>query len=165
MAFTCGQSAQIDSYLLKEKIMNQLVRFDTSALNRALLGFDNLFENFEQRFANQISNNYPPYNILKHDEDSYELQIAVTGFDQDDITVEIDQNNLIVKGQRKDEGAKEETQYLHRGLATRDFTRSWTLAEHMEVGEGRIKNGVLTIDLNRVVPESLKPRVLKIKAE
>jgi molecular chaperone IbpA len=144
--------------------MNQLVRFDTNALNKALLGFDSLFDNFEHRFANQINQNYPPYNVLKHDEDSYEIEIAVTGFEKDEVTVEIDQNQLIVKGQRKEVDLKEPT-YLHRSLATRDFTRSWTLAEHMEVGEGKIKNGVLTIELKRVVPESLKPRVLKLKAE
>lgn len=145
--------------------MNQLVRFDTSALNRALLGFDDLFNNFEQRFANQISNSYPPYNIVKHDENSYEIQIAVTGFDKDEVTVEIDQNNLIVKGQRDKEDGDESINYIHRGLATRQFTRSWTLAEHMEVEEGTIKNGVLTISLKRVIPEALKPRVLKIKGE
>jgi len=144
--------------------MNQLVRFDTSALNKALLGFDQLFDNFEHRFANQIQQNYPPYNILKHNDDSYELEIAVTGFAPEEITVEIDQNQLIVKGERKrDEDAA--TQYLHRSLATRDFTRTWTLAEHMEVGEGKIKNGVLTVALTRVVPEALKPRQLKITAE
>jgi molecular chaperone IbpA len=144
--------------------MNQLVRFDTNALNRALVGFDSLFDTFEQRFANQINQSYPPYNILKHDEDTYEIEIAVTGFEKDDITVEIDQNQLVVKGQRKEVDINEPT-YLHRGLATRDFTRSWTLADHMEVGEGKIKNGVLTIELNRVVPEALKPRQLKITAE
>ena len=144
--------------------MNQIVRFDTNALNRALVGFDSLFDNFEHRFANQIQQNYPPYNILKHDDDTYEIEIAVTGFNKDEVVVEIDQNNLIVKGQRKEVDLVEPT-YLHRSLATRDFTRSWTLAEHMEVGEGRIKNGVLTIELKRVVPEALKPRVLKLKAE
>jgi len=144
--------------------MNQLVRFDTNALNRALLGFDNLFDNFEQRFANQINNSYPPYNVLKRDEDTYEIEVAVTGFDPDEITVEIDQNQLIVKGQRKEVDLNEPT-YLHRGLASRDFTRSWTLAEHMEVRDGSIKNGVLTIGLKRVVPEALKPRVLKLTAE
>lgn len=144
--------------------MNQLVRFDTNALNRALLGFDSLFDNFEQRFANQINNNYPPYNILKHDEDSYELEIAVTGFEADEISVEIDQNNLIVKGQRKEVNLSQPN-FIHKGLATRDFTRSWTLAEHMEVGEGKIKNGVLKIGIKRIIPDSLKPRVLKITAE
>jgi molecular chaperone IbpA len=142
----------------------QIVRFDTNALNRALLGFDTLFEDFEHRFANQINNNYPPFNVLKHDENNYEIEIAVTGFDPSEVSVEVDQNQLIVKGQRNNAGDAE-PQYLQRSLATRDFTRSWTLAEHMEVGEGRIKNGVLTIELNRVVPEYLKPRIVKIKSE
>lgn len=144
--------------------MNQLVRFDTNALNKALLGFDEIFNNFEQRFANQINNNYPPYNIVKKDENNYEIEVAVTGFLPEEITVEIDQNQLIVKGERKREDDAD-LQYLHRGLATRDFTRMWTLAEHMEVGTGTIKNGVLRIALQRVIPEALKPRVLKITAE
>ena len=144
--------------------MNQLVRFDTNALNKALLGFDTMFNDLEHRFANQANNNYPPYNVLKHDEDTYEIQIAITGFEKNEITVEIDQNQLIVKGEHESEDDTT-TQYQHRGLATRNFTRSWTLAEHMEVGEGKIKNGVLTIELKRVVPEALKPRVLKITAE
>ena len=143
--------------------MNQLVRFDTNALNKALLGFDEIFNNFENRFANQINNNYPPYNIIKQDENYYQLEIAVTGFTKDEITVEIDQNQLIVKGVRNKDVT--EAEYLHRGLALRDFTRSWTLAEHMEVDQGTIKNGVLTIELKRGVPEALKPRVLKIKGE
>lgn len=143
--------------------MNQLVRFDTNALNKALLGFDEIFNNFENRFANQLNNNYPPYNIIKQDENQYQLEIAVTGFTKDEITVEIDQNQLIVKGVNGRDTTKAE--YLHRGLALRDFSRSWTLAEHMEVDEGNIKNGVLTITLKRVIPEALKPRVLKITAE
>lgn len=144
--------------------MTQLVRFDTHALNKALLGFDQMFNDFEHRFANQINSNYPPYNILKRDENSYEIQIAVTGFDKDEVTVEIDQNQLVVRAERKALDAAE-GEYLHRGLASRSFERSWTLAEYVEVGEGSIKNGVLTIDLKRIVPEALKPRVLKIKGE
>jgi molecular chaperone IbpA len=144
--------------------MNQLVRFDTNSLNRALLGFDTMFNDFENRFGNQLKDNYPPYNIVKHNEDTYEIEIAVTGFSKGEVTVEIDQSQLIVKGVRsKDSDVTAE--FLHRGLAFRDFTRSWTLAEHMEVGEGTIKNGVLTIELKRIVPESLKPRVLKLKGD
>lgn len=144
--------------------MTQLVRFDTNALNRALLGFDTMFNDFEHRYANQLKDNYPPYNIVKHNEDTYEIEIAVTGFYKDEIIVEIDQNQLIVKGIR-DKNSDVPAEFLHRGLAFRDFTRSWTLAEHMEVGEGTIKNGVLTIELKRIVPDALKPRVLKIKGE
>ena len=144
--------------------MTQLTRFDTHALNRALVGFDTMFNDFEHRFANQLKDNYPPYNIVKHDEDTYVIEIAVTGFAKDEVTVEIDQNQLIVKGIR-DKSNDVTAEFLHRGLALRDFTRSWTLAEHMEVGEGTIKNGVLTIELKRVVPDALKPRVLKLKGE
>jgi molecular chaperone IbpA len=143
---------------------HQIVRFDTTALNRAFLGFDELFNEVESRFANQINTTYPPYNVIKHSEDSYELEIAVTGFDQDEISVEIDQNQLIVKGQRKKTDS-EELNYQYRGLASRDFTRHWTLAQHMEVREGTIKNGVLTIGLERNVPEALKPRILKLTAK
>ena len=143
--------------------MTQLVRFDTNALNRALVGFDTMFEDFEHRFATQLKDNYPPYNIVKHDDATYEIEIAVTGFSKDEVTVEIDQNQLIVKGIR-DKSNDVTAEFLHRGLAFRDFTRSWTLAEHMEVGEGTIKNGVLTIELKRIVPDALKPRVLKIKS-
>lgn len=144
--------------------MNQLVRFDTNALNRALVGFDRLFEDFEQRFANQINQSYPPYNVVKYDENSYEIQIAVSGFDKEEITVEIDQSQLIIRG-RHAENDVEHMQYLHRGLAARDFVRTFTLADHMEVGEGIIKNGVLKIEIKRIIPEALKPRILNLKAE
>ena len=144
--------------------MTQITRYDTNALNRALLGFDTMFNDFEHRFSTQLKDNYPPYNIVKHDDDSYELEIAVTGFAKDEVTVEIDQNQLIVKGIR-DKSNDVTAEFLHRGLSFRDFTRSWTLAEHMEVGEGTIKNGVLTIELKRIVPDALKPRVLKLKGE
>lgn len=142
---------------------HQLMRFDTNALNRALVGFDTLFNDFENRFSNQINSNYPPYNIVKYDNDNYEIQLAVAGFEKEEISVEIDQNQLIIKGQHTD--IMENAQFLHKGLAARDFTRVFTLAEHMEVGEGKIKNGVLKIELKRVVPEALKPRLLRLKAE
>jgi len=123
-----------------------------------------MFNDFEHRYANQLKDNYPPYNIVKHNDDTYEIEIAVTGFSKDEVIVEIDQNQLIVKGIR-DKSSDVTAEFLHRGLALRDFTRSWTLAEHMEVGNGTIKNGVLTIELKRVVPDALKPRVLKLKGE
>lgn len=143
---------------------HRLVRFDTTALNRALIGFDSLFDNLESRFANQITQNYPPHNIVKYDEDTYEIQMAVTGFDPLEITVEVDQNQLTVRGEHVDADV-DTKQYLHRGLAARNFTRVFPLAEHIQVGEGCIKNGVLTVALKRVVPEELKPRQLAIRVE
>ena len=144
--------------------MTQLARFDTNSLNRALVGFDRFFDDFEARFATQITQNYPPYNVIKTGENNYEIQVAVSGFDKDEISVEIDQDQLIVKGKntQQDDASYE---YLHRGLATRDFTRSWTLADHMVVETGTIKNGILTIYLKRIVPEALLPRKIKITGE
>lgn len=141
--------------------MNALTRFDTQALNRALIGFDSLFNDVEKRFANSVQTNYPPYNVLKHDDDHFEIEVAVAGFDREDITIEVDQNLLTIKGTRlkEDDAGK----YLHRGLAARDFERSFTLAEHMIVGEAELTNGILSVKLTREVPEALKPRLIAIK--
>ena len=143
--------------------MNQLARFDTNALaqlNKALIGFDRIFNDFENRHVNSTTN-YPPYNVLKHDEDHFEIEIAVAGFDREDITVEVDQNQLVIKGKRtsEDDGSK----YVHRGLATRDFERVFTLVDHMEVGEAELTNGILSVKITRVIPEALKPRLITIK--
>ena len=141
--------------------MNAITRFDTTALNRALIGFDQLFDNVERRFANQVQNNYPPYNVIKHDDNHFEIEVAVAGFDREDITVEVDQDQLIIKGKKTP--VETEVQYMHRGLAARDFERSFTLAEHMVVGEAELTNGILSVKLTRVIPEALKPRLITIK--
>jgi molecular chaperone IbpA len=147
--------------LIKEKTMNALTRFDTQALNRALIGFDSLFNDVEKRFANSVQTNYPPYNVLKHDDDHFEIEIAVAGFDREDVTVEVDQNLLTIKGNRLKED--DASKYLHRGLAARDFERSFTLADYMIVGDAELTNGILRVKLTRVVPEALKPRLIAIK--
>jgi molecular chaperone IbpA len=142
--------------------MNQLARFDTSALNRALIGFDTMFDDIERRFANQITSNYPPHNVVKFDEDNYEIQIAVSGFEKEEVTIEVADNHLTIKGEHV-EVESETTVYLHRGLASRNFTRVFPLAEHIVVGDAVIKNGILKIALQRVLPEALKPRLITIK--
>jgi molecular chaperone IbpA len=138
---------------------NQLARID--ALSRALVGFDTMFDQMERRFANQVSNNYPPFNILKWNEDQYEIQIAITGFEKEEIRVEVERNQLSVFGESK-EMSLGDAMYLHRGLATRDFEKTFTLAEHMEVKLAEIRNGMLRIQLFRNVPESEKPRIIDI---
>jgi molecular chaperone IbpA len=143
--------------------MNALTRFDTTALNqlnKALIGFDRMFNTAETRFQN--GTNYPPYNIIKRSDNSYEIEIAVAGFSLDDIDVEINQNELIIRGQRKQEETTDEVEYLHRGLAYREFQKSFTLAEHMEVGEAVIQDGVLSIKITRIIPEALKPRKIQV---
>jgi molecular chaperone IbpA len=138
---------------------NQLARID--ALSRALVGFDTMFDQMERRFANSVSNNYPPHNIIKLDENEYAIQLAVTGFDKTEISVTIESNVLIVKGESMTTEYEPE-QYLHRSLATRDFVKEFPLAEHIEVVGAETKNGMLTIKLIRNIPESAKPKVIDI---
>ena len=137
----------------------QLSRLDS--LSRALIGFDTMFDQMERRYANSVSTNYPPFNILKWNEDQYEIQIAITGFEKEEIRVEVEQNQLTVYGESKVMSLGD-TMYIHRGLATRDFERSFTLAEHMEVKGAETKNGMLRIQIFRNIPESAKPRIIDI---
>ena len=141
--------------------MTQLQRFDTNALSRALIGFDRIFDDMERRFANQISSNYPPFNIAKIADNLYDIAIAVTGFEKNEISVTVEANELTVRGERK-ESETPEPEYLHRGLALRDFERTFTLAEHMKVKKAEIKNGILQIQIEREIPEEMKPRVIDI---
>jgi len=141
---------------------NALTRLD--ALNRALIGFDTMFDTMERRFSNSVGNNYPPHNILKTGENQYEIQIAVTGFEKSEITVSVESNVLTVTGEGEESIRHEnpEIVYLHRGLATRDFVKEFPLAEHIEVVGAETKNGMLTIKLVRNVPESAKPKIIDI---
>jgi molecular chaperone IbpA len=138
---------------------NALTRLD--ALNRALIGFDTMFDSMERRFANQVSNNYPPHNIIKTGENTYEIQVAVTGFKKSEIAVTVENNILVIKGESMTTEYEPE-QYLHRGLATRDFAREFPLAEHIEVTGAEIENGMLIVKLVRNIPESAKPKVIDI---
>jgi molecular chaperone IbpA len=123
-----------------------------------------MFDTLEHRFANQLSNNYPPHNIIKTGENQYEIQVAVTGFDKSEIAVQVENNVLTVKGEGEESIRHEQPDvvYLHRGLATRDFVREFPLAEHIEVTGAEIKNGMLIVKLIRNIPESAKPRVIDI---
>ena len=141
---------------------NALHRID--AINRALIGFDTMFDQMERRYGNSVNNNYPPHNILKTGENQYEIQIAVTGFEKSEITVSVESNVLTVTGEGAESIRHEnpEIVYLHRGLATRDFAKEFPLAEHIEVVGAETKNGMLTIKLVRNVPESAKPKIIDI---
>lgn len=140
----------------------QLMRIDTNTLNRMLVGFDSLFNDFERRFANQINNNYPPHNIVRTSENQYIIELAVSGFSTEEISVEVDQEHLVIRGERN---RKEDDswEYLHRGLATRDFVKVFPLLDHVEVKGSTIKNGILTVSLEKIIPEALKPRKIKVE--
>jgi len=142
--------------------MTQLTRFDPAALSRALIGFDRIFDEMERRYSNQPSNNYPPFNISRTGENFYEIALAVTGFEKSEISVQVEANDLTIRGESKSSNDDSEKEYLHRGLALRNFERTFTLAEHMKVKKAEIKNGILLIQIEREIPEELKPRVIDI---
>jgi molecular chaperone IbpA len=127
-----------------------------AAMSRALVGFDHIFN------TPLNNSNYPPHNIVKYSDSKYAIEVAVAGFSKDEITVEVDQDQLVVRGTQ---ATTEETskEYLHRGLASRDFEQSYTLAEYMEVKDAEVKDGMLIINIERIVPEALQPRQIKIK--
>jgi molecular chaperone IbpA len=141
--------------------MNNAALQRMDALSRALIGFDTMFDQMERRYANSVNNNYPPHNILRLGDNEYAIQLAVTGFDKEEIAVTVENNVLIVKGESMNTEYPQEA-YLHHGLATRDFVKEFPLAEHIEVVGAETKNGMLIIKLIRNVPESAKPKVIDI---
>ena len=143
--------------------MTQLRTIDTAALahlNRALVGFDRIFN--DRFFETRSSTNYPPYNIVKYEENSYGIEVAVAGFNKDEITVEVEGDQLKISG-NKAVDLNEHKEYLHRGLAARDFEQAFTLAEYMEVRNAEVKDGMLRIEIERIIPEAMKPRTIEIK--
>ena len=141
--------------------MTQLRTIDAQALaniNRALVGFDRIFN--DRFFQGAQNGNYPPHNIVKYSEDHYGIEVAVAGFSKDDISVEVNQDQLKITGNKSGDDTKE---YIHRGLAFRDFSQTYTLAEYMEVKGAEVKDGMLKITIERHVPEALKPRLIEIK--
>ena len=134
-------------------------RIDTNALsniNRALIGFDQLFDSLEGRLATAAQNNYPPFNILQTSDTEYQIEIAIAGFKKDEVEITVNQHELIVEGKKAEKELPEGQVYHYRGLAARDFYKSWTLEQYVEVRGAEINDGVLVIKLERVIPESLK---------
>lgn len=134
--------------------------FDFTPYRRSTVGFDRLFSLLETGLREDDS--YPPFDILRDGEDSYQITLAVAGFRPEDIELVAHQNQLTVTGKRAEEDGGGE--YLHRGIATRAFERRFQLADYIEVGEARFDNGLLSIALKRVVPEAMKPRKIEIGA-
>lgn len=135
--------------------------YDLSPLYRATVGFDRMADLMDRLLAADVADNgYPPYNIEKTAEDGYRISIAVAGFTDEELSVEVKDGALIVAARKaKDEAPRT---YLHRGIATRAFERRFHLAEHIKVTGATHENGMLHIDLVREVPEALKPRRIEI---
>ena len=125
------------------------------------IGFNREVERLNNIHREAVSQSFPPYNIVKVDEDTYRVSLAVAGFDKKDIEVSVDNSTLIVKGEILD--AEESGEILHKGIATRKFTRTFALGEYMEVIGAEFKNGMLNIDVERIVPEEKKPKTIKVK--
>ncbi len=135
--------------------------FDFAPLYRATVGFDHVADLMDRVLNADVSQPaYPPYNIEKTAEDAYRISIAVAGFGEDELSVEVKENSLVVSA-RKAETVENGT-YLHRGIATRAFERKFQLADHIRATGAAHENGMLHIDLVREVPEALKPRRIQI---
>lgn len=134
--------------------------FDFTPFYKSTVGFDRLF-NLLDDFGNGEggAGGYPPYNIQRLDDTSYQITMAVAGFSDADIDIEVKEHNLRVVGQKKPD---ETVEYLHQGIAARTFERNFQLADHVEVVGAKLENGLLHIDLKREVPEAMKARKISI---
>ena len=138
--------------------------FDFAPLYRATVGFDQIADLMDRVSTNDVSqSNYPPYNIEKTSEDGYRISIAVAGFSENDLAIEVKENTLYVAA-RKPKTANDSI-YLHRGIATRAFDRKFHLADHVRATAASHSDGMLHIDLVRELPEALKPKRIEINSK
>jgi molecular chaperone IbpA len=127
---------------------------------RSAIGFDRLFQLLDQSAGYDSESTYPPYNIERTGENAYRITLAVAGFAQNELTIEVKEQTLSVAGEKAPESA--EKTYLHRGIAARAFERRFQLADHVDVTGANFENGLLHVDLVRNIPESKKPRTIAI---
>ena len=143
--------------------MTRLTTLDLPTFHRATIGFDRLFDELERGFANSPNGNgYPPYNIAQVNDDEYVITLAVAGFSLDNLDIEKDKNVLKIEGTAPK--GDEDVNYLHKGIAGRNFRREFTLADHVEVVNATLDNGMLNVYLKREVPEELQPKKIEINA-
>ncbi|WP_017906558.1 Hsp20 family protein [Pseudomonas asplenii] len=135
--------------------------FSLAPLFRSSVGFDRFNDLFETALRNEPSSSYPPYNVEKHGEDQYRIVIAAAGFQEEDLELQVEKGVLTVSGGKR-EAKAENVSYLHQGIAQRAFKLSFRLADHIEVKAAGLSNGLLNIDLLRVVPEEAKAKRIPI---
>jgi molecular chaperone IbpA len=133
---------------------------DIPRVARVGVGFEQILEELlNTQTKSEVG--YPPYNIIRETEDRYTIEVAVAGFDEGDITITVERRVLTVTGEQQSKPL-EEVEYLHKGISNRDFKRSWPLADHVEVLGAQVRNGILSITLERQVPEEEKPKSVAI---
>jgi molecular chaperone IbpA len=140
------------------------MRFDFTPLFRSTVGFDRLFDTLDQISQHEAGQSYPPYNIERTGESEYRVTVAVAGFAEKDLTVEVRDGVLAVTGKREEAEKAEKPAYIHRGIAGRAFEHRFQLADHVEVRGARLENGLLHVTLEQIVPEEKKPRRIAINA-
>jgi molecular chaperone IbpA len=136
--------------------------FDFAPFRRSTVGFDRLFDMLENSTLGQPQENYPPFDLIKEGENEYRIELAVAGFKPEELHITAQQNVLIVSGRKKDESDEKGSDYIYRGIATRSFERRFALADHIQVRGADIRDGLLSIELVREIPEAMKPKKIDI---
>lgn len=135
---------------------------DFAPLLKYSVGYDDLFREMDKLMLNQgAAQTYPPYNIFSTSSDEFCIEVAVAGFSDKELDIKVENGILTVSG-KKQESEEHSTKYIHRGIGMRDFTRTFRLATHIEVQSAKLENGLLRVDLKRIVPEELKPKTIAI---
>lgn len=139
--------------------------FSMAPLFRNSVGFDRFSDLFETALRNDSSGGYPPYNVEKRGEDSYRIVVATAGFQQDDLDLQVEKGVLSVSGSKRESTSEEGVTFLHQGIAQRAFKLSFRLDDHIEIKGANLSNGLLSIDLQRVVPEEAKAKRIPINGD
>lgn len=133
--------------------------YDISKLPQFAIGFDRIFEELARTQEKMNNTNYPPYNIIRIAETEYAIEVAVAGFNEDELDVEEVDGELVIKGETKPREVDHTGNYLHQGIAARNFTRTFALPDNSEVKGAAVKNGILTVNVEVFVPESTKKKI------
>merc|ERR1711939_270570 len=154
--------------LTKEDIMTSKDLSIFNSLRPFSIGFDDMFDQFESMLGNgglTMQSNYPPYNIRKAGKDNYAIEVALAGFTKDDVEVEFEDNLLTVRTKQinKSDNKNEDGEVIHRGISQRQFARSFTIADDVKVNGAELKDGLLTVACERILPDHKKKRLIEIK--
>lgn len=132
---------------------------DLPTIYKFAIGFDQLFEELQHLEQRSKDSGYPPFNLVKYNETNYGIELAVAGFAEDELDVEVEDGHLVIRGTNRLVTSDGEVEYIHRGIAARDFVKRIKLAEGVEVNTAHVKNGILTVNLEQFIPEPVKQKV------
>ena len=135
--------------------------FDRQSLAPHFVGFDSLFDRLNEHYSLHTTTNFPPYNIRKLEENKWQVEVALAGYDKKDIEVKTIEGNLVVATVDKEKDS-EDSELVHRGISQRKFSRTWSMADDAVVNEAKMEAGMLYVKIERVVPDEKKPKLIKI---